>query len=118
MRMCTSCVVTTDLGVNYWPRYFTEITCHGPDTACLNFHRDPHEVSPPPIMPCKDISFEIFNNSIKIAKIPILITSYPSIVKLTCNFRKRRISSFHTPTSLQKTCISTDIDLFVIETLS
>eukprot|EP00105_Crassostrea_gigas_P017499 XP_011435286.1 PREDICTED: uncharacterized protein LOC105333804 [Crassostrea gigas] len=51
VRMCTSCVVTTDLGVNYWPRYFTEITCHGPDTACLNFHRDPHEVSPPPIMP-------------------------------------------------------------------
>ena len=51
VRLCTSSSVITDLGVDHWPRYVTEITCHGTDTTCLNLHNNPHEVTPPEIMP-------------------------------------------------------------------
>ncbi|XP_022345578.2 putative skeletal organic matrix protein 8 [Crassostrea virginica] len=53
VRLCTSSSVITDLGVDHWPRYVTEITCHGTDTTCLNLHNNPHEVTPPEIMPAQ-----------------------------------------------------------------
>ncbi|XP_048746350.2 uncharacterized protein LOC125658931 [Ostrea edulis] len=60
--MCNSCVVTTDLGVDRWPRYITETLCQGPDFSCLNYHKNPNEDNPPANMPQHGSCYESFNH--------------------------------------------------------